>query len=174
MCLAPGCAPLRVFQTAGARVTAVRTTASRSASHGVTSPTPSLPWCPRRQSATLTMTKVCQPSCAVQCHGSLYSLIKIYKSGHCKEVIKRIEKDVVSSNENCYQKKAEICGPVNCKVLKIPIFSKDTLKHMYMYILLLCQVCEYNNGLRRKEQHSDGGPEAKRVHSLPAQPRGEA
>ena len=127
MCPAPGCAPLRVFQTAGARVTAVRTTASRSASHGVTSPTPSLPWCPRRQSATLTMTKVC----AVQCHGSLYSLLKIYKSGHCKEVIKRIEKDVVSSNENCYQKKAEICGPENCKVFKISIFSKDTLQHMY-------------------------------------------
>ena len=30
----------------------------------------------------------------------------------------RVEKDVVTSNENCYQKDAELCGPRNCKVIE--------------------------------------------------------
>ena len=39
-------------------------------------------------------------------------------SGSCEDVQLRIEKDVVTSNENCYQKDAELCGPRNCKVTK--------------------------------------------------------
>ena len=39
-------------------------------------------------------------------------------SGSCEDVQLRIEKDVVTSNENCYQKDAELCGPRNCKVIE--------------------------------------------------------
>ena len=36
----------------------------------------------------------------------------------CEKVLMRVEKDEVTSNENCYQKDAELCGPRNCKVIK--------------------------------------------------------
>lgn len=37
-------------------------------------------------------------------------------AGRCKQVVKRVEKDIVTQNENCYQKNTELCGPANCKV----------------------------------------------------------
>ena len=47
-------------------------------------------------------------------------------AGKCNQVVKRIEKDMVTQNENCYQKAAEICGPANCKVKCILV--DDTCK----------------------------------------------
>ena len=45
----------------------------------------------------------------------------------CEKVLLRVEKDVVTSNENCYQKDAELCGPRNCKVIeKIAKTIRDT------------------------------------------------
>jgi len=39
--------------------------------------------------------------------------------GKCNQIVKRIEKDVVTTNENCYQKDAQMCGPANCKFMNV-------------------------------------------------------
>ena len=38
----------------------------------------------------------------------------------------RLEKDVVTSTENCYQKDAQLCGPRNCKVIEKLAISTTT------------------------------------------------
>ena len=43
----------------------------------------------------------------------------------CTEVIKRIEKDIVTSNENCYDKDAETCGPINCRYCNNQLISNN-------------------------------------------------
>ena len=50
----------------------------------------------------------------------------------CEKVLMRLEKDVVTSNENCYQKDAELCGPRNCKVMeKLAITILATITRHY-------------------------------------------
>ena len=56
--------------------------------------------------------------------------------------MKRIEKDVVTSNENCYQKDAEMCGPANCKVCKTSKYKKKLGGHpVQFYTIKIINPC---------------------------------
>ena len=65
-----------------------------------------------------------------------------YHTGTCKEVIKRIEKDVVTPDENCYMKKADMCGPINCKVKNFSPshVSIDLIHTKFVNITTVCNV----------------------------------
>ena len=65
-----------------------------------------------------------------------------YHTGTCKEVIKRIEKDVVTPDENCYMKKADMCGPINCKVKNFSPshVSIDLIHNKFVNITTVCNV----------------------------------
>merc|ERR1711892_1458226 len=61
----------------------------------------------------------------------------------CEDVLKRVEKDEVKSNENCYQKDVELCGPVNCKFVNLTMECHE--KNSTMLVELReseCTVCE--------------------------------
>jgi len=61
----------------------------------------------------------------------------------CKDVLIRMEKDVVKSSDNCYEKNVELCGPVNCKFVNITKECHD--KNNTMQVELRereCVVCE--------------------------------
>ena len=61
----------------------------------------------------------------------------------CEDMLKRTEKDVVKSTENCYQKDVELCGPVNCKFVNITTECHE--KNSTIQVELRkreCEVCE--------------------------------
>ena len=60
--------------------------------------------------------------------------------------MKRIEKDIVSSNENCYQKDAEMCGPANCKVCTTWCLVLIMISHLFQ-LNNISTVYEHYNGL---------------------------
>jgi len=61
----------------------------------------------------------------------------------CEEVLKRVEKDVVETTDNCYQKDVDLCAPVNCKFVNITKECHE--KNSTMVVELRereCTVCE--------------------------------
>jgi len=61
----------------------------------------------------------------------------------CKDVLIRMEKDVVKSSDNCYDKDVELCGPVNCKFVNVTKECHE--KNNTMQVELRereCVVCE--------------------------------
>jgi len=65
------------------------------------------------------------------------------EGAECEEVLLRVEKDVVKSNDNCYEKAVELCGPVNCKFVNVTKECHE--KNNTMQVELRereCMVCE--------------------------------
>jgi len=61
----------------------------------------------------------------------------------CRDVLIRMEKDVVKSSDNCYDKDVELCGPVNCKFVNVTKECHE--KNNTMQVELRereCVVCE--------------------------------
>jgi len=61
----------------------------------------------------------------------------------CEKVLIRVEKDVVTSNENCYQKDSELCGPQNCKFVNLTMNCHE--KNSSVEVELLereCVICQ--------------------------------
>jgi len=61
----------------------------------------------------------------------------------CEELLKRVEKDVVDTTDNCYQKDVDLCAPVNCKFVNITKECHE--KNSTMVVELRereCTVCE--------------------------------
>jgi len=61
----------------------------------------------------------------------------------CEEVLLRVEKDVVKSDDNCYEKNVELCGPVNCKFVNVTQECHEKNNTMQLELREReCVVCE--------------------------------
>jgi len=82
------------------------------------------------------------------------------KAGNCREVVRRLERDVIKMSEDCHnQEVEELCAPVNCKFVNLKPSCKE--KNSSMLVELLerqCTICEPI--LEEKEEVEDECQEA--------------
>ena len=84
----------------------------------------------------------------------------------CTEVIKRIEKDIVTSNENCYDKDAETCGPINCRYCNNQLLINNNqllINNNQFLIINPLQDHEHHHELSREDEQCPGGHQRARV-----------